>query len=366
EVNAAAPLVKGLKDHFPQKEIVFSTTTMSGFETAERVIAPLVSSLLYFPYDLRGCIFRVLDRIDPAMVVIVETDLWPNFLSIMRRKKVPVVLCNARLSHRSFKRYMRFPFIVRLTFDLLSFICPSSLEDAERLAALGIPRNRIDVPGNLKYDISHDPVNEEGARNLRASMGIGELHKILVAGSTHPGEEEILGRAFDQIRQELDHCRLIIVPRHPDRSLQVLKILNHIGLPSSLFRNNPSPVSPETVAVWVVNQMGLLQKIYEIADVVFVGGSLVRKGGHNPLEPAARSKPILFGPDMSDFNDVAQKLIRARGAVQVKDGECLARKALHLLRYPDASTDMGRNAYSVYCSGKGTVMRSLEILDRCL
>jgi 3-deoxy-D-manno-octulosonic-acid transferase len=253
-----------------------------------------------------------------------------------------------------------------MTFDLLTFICPSSTQDAERLADLGIPRDRIHAPGNLKYDIQYEPLTPQEIRKLKTTMGIGEIEKILVAGSTHPGEEEILCKALIQIRQRMIHSRLIIVPRHPDRSFQVMKILDKFGLSGTLFDSQTPSVLPDTIDVWIINRMGTLHKMYEIADVAFVGGSLVKNGGHNPLEPAACSKPILFGPDMSDFKDVSKKLIEVQGAVEVKDENSLAQEVLDLFMNRNISENMGRNAYSVYCSGKGTVIRTLKLLERYL
>ncbi|OGP57323.1 MAG: hypothetical protein A2V65_04015 [Deltaproteobacteria bacterium RBG_13_49_15] len=364
EVNAAIPLIKGLKKRFFDRDIVFSASTLSGFETAQRLAGRYARSLFFFPYDIRPSVSSIIEKVDPALVVLIETDLWPNFLQIMKQKNVPVILSNARISRRSHKRYMRFLPLVKGMFGALTFICASSLEDAERFVMLGIPRDRIDITGNLKYDKSYKPCLESEMNDLRKSMGIGPYSKVLVAGSTHKGEEEIIFRAFTGIKGKIADSRLVIAPRRPDRSLQILHALEQNRFSVSLVEKKEPNVKPEEIDVWVVNAMGILERMYDIADVVFIGGSLVKEGGHNPLEPAARSKPILFGPDMSDFEEAARMLLHAGGAFRVFHDESLANETVRLFLNQSLAAECGKNGYRVYCSGKGAVDKTLKILER--
>ncbi|MDL1987351.1 MAG: 3-deoxy-D-manno-octulosonic acid transferase, partial [Deltaproteobacteria bacterium] len=323
EVLSSVPLVMKLKKRFKDKRIVFSASTKTGFEIANKLFKKNVDSIFFFPFDLLFSVKYITGKIDPAIVIIVESDIWPNFLFEMKKRNVPVILINARLSKSSFKGYKRFSFISNQLFLSFAKICTQSIEDARRFMLLGIPSNMISTTGNIKFDQPYDPVSEKEIEILKQSVNIQPVKKILIAGSTHKGEESILIDAFSRIRKDFADTVLILVPRNPERARSVLKLCKSAGFLSILMKNFENIDKDEKFDVIVVDVIGILKRLYAIADVAFVGGSLVNIGGHNPLEPSAFSKPIIFGQYMSAFANISQMLVDSGGAVQVKNKNSL-------------------------------------------
>ncbi|MCK4468766.1 MAG: hypothetical protein KAU60_10480, partial [Desulfobacterales bacterium] len=245
-----------------------------------------------------------------------------------------------------------------------SKICVQSLEDASRFSLLGIPRGRITITGNIKFDQQYDFADREELNKLRQSLLIKPSQKILLAGSTHYGEEAILLDAFSRLKKKYLDLILIIVPRNPDRARSVCRICKSAGLfavtMSELEEKKPGQ------DVIVVDRIGILKMLYAIADMAFVGGSLVRCGGHNPIEPAAFSKPIIFGPNMSDFADISDMLIRSGGAVVVQDAESIYRSLEMLITDSKSVESIGRSAFNVFCENKGAVEKTLRVVKECL
>ncbi|MBU4419728.1 MAG: 3-deoxy-D-manno-octulosonic acid transferase, partial [Proteobacteria bacterium] len=340
EVLSSVPLVMKLKERFKDKRIVFSASTKTGFEIANKLFKKNVDSIFFFPFDLLFSVKYIAGKIDPAIVIIVESDIWPNFLFEMKKRNVPVILINARLSNRSFKGYKRFSFISNKLFLSFAKICTQSIEDAKRFMLLGIPSNMISTTGNIKFDQPYDPVSEEEIEILKQSMNIQPVKKILMAGSTHEGEESILIDAFSKIRKDFADTVLIVVPRNPERARSILKLCKSTGFSSILMKDFENIDKDEKFDVIIVDVIGILKKLYAIADVAFVGGSLVDLSGHNPLEPAAFSKPIIFGQYMSDFAHISQMLVDSGGAVQIQTTNSLYETIVEILSDSDKAQNM--------------------------
>ena len=364
EVFSSVPLVMKLKERFKDKRIVFSASTKTGFEIANKLFKKNVDSIFFFPFDLLFSVKYITGKIDPAIVIIVESDIWPNFLFEMKKRHIPVVLTNARLSNRSFKGYKRFPFISNKLFLSFAKICTQSIEDARRFMLLGIPSNMISTTGNIKFDQPYDPVSEKEIEILKQSMHIYQpVKKILLAGSTHEGEESILIDAFSRIRKDFADTVLILVPRNPERARSVLKLCKSAGFSSILMKDFKNIDKNEKFDVIIVDVIGILKRLYAVADVAFVGGSLVDLGGHNPLEPAAFSKPIIFGRYMSDFANISQMLVDSGGAVQVKNTNSLYETIADILSDSDKARNMGEKAFRVFNANKGAVEKTLKVIE---
>ena len=363
EVLSSVPFVMKLKKRFKDKRIVFSASTKTGFEIANKLFKKNVDSIFFFPFDLLFSVKYIAGKIDPAIVIIVESDIWPNFLFEMRKRNVPVILINARLSKRSFERYKRFSFISSKLFLSFAKICTQSIEDARRFMLLGIPSNMISTTGNIKFDQPYHSVSEKEIEILKQSMNIQQVKKILMAGSTHEGEESILIDAFSRIRKDFADTVLILVPRNPERARSILKLCKSAGFLSILMKNFENIDEDEKFDVIVVDVIGILKRLYAIADVAFVGGSLVDLSGHNPLEPAAFSKPIIFGQYMSDFAYISQMLVDSGGAVQVENANSLYETIADILSDSDKARNMGEKAFRVFNANKGAVEKTLKVIE---
>jgi len=366
EVISAVPLVKRLKERSHTRHIVFSASTKTGFDIANQYFNDSVKGIFYFPYDLKFSVKHVVEKIAPDVVVIVETDIWPNFLFEMKKRQTPVVLVNARLSNKSFTGYKRFDFFAKPLFLSFANICTQSVEDANRFQALGVPSHRTMVTGNIKFDQEFQFLSTEEIEDLRKWLQIQPSQKVLVAGSTHNGEESILVDAFSKMKNEFKDLLLVVIPRDPERAKSVYRIFQTAGFSVGLMKEMEKPSEGHRFDVMVVGIMGILKKLYAIADIAFIGGSLIACGGHNPLEPALFAKPIIFGQDMSDFAEISKFLMDSGGAVSVHDSASLFEAAAGLLRDPKKAIEMGEKAQQVFNANKGAVEKTLGVVETCL
>ncbi len=361
EVRSALPLVTAWKEHFPRTEICFSASTQSGFETARHMMKEHVSYIFHFPYDLIFSVKHIVSRIDPDIVVIVETDIWPNFLTEMRLRRIPVFLVNTRLSRKSFAAYKKFSFFTKPLFQTFAKICPQSIADAVRFQQLGISTDRIVLTGNMKFDQSVTVPEDHEIRQMRKNLGIVSGRKIMIAGSTHEGEEILISKVYSSLKRDFPDLCLIIAPRNPDRAVTVCRIFREQGHTARKMADAEKNPSLSCDAI-VVDRIGVLKDLYALADIAFVGGSLVPLGGHNPLEPAAFAKPVLFGPHMSDFAAVSEMLIEAGAAVLVGDEHSLYEAALDFLRNESRVYEAGKQGQRVFCENRGAVERTVEVI----
>lgn len=363
EVLSAIPLVNRLKEHSPAIDIVLSASTRTGYDIAGRRFKNSLNGIFYFPYDLAFSVKHITKKIDPDVVVIVETDIWPNFLFEMKRRNIPVILVNARLSKKSFVGYHRLRFFTQRLFLYFVHICTQSIQDAGHFQKLGVPMDRVTITGNIKFDDESRIPGSEEIEALKKSMHIPQTRKILLAGSTHPGEESKLLNAFLRIKKKgMDLC-LVVAPRNPKRAESVYGVFHSAGLSVALMKELKEKSKDKSHDVIVVDRLGVLKRLYAVADIAFVGGSLVNCGGHNPLEPAACSKPLLFGHDMSDFSDISKMLLEAGGAIRITDASSLYSATTSLLKDPEKAREMGRNAFQVFKANKGAVGKTMAVIE---
>jgi 3-deoxy-D-manno-octulosonic-acid transferase len=362
EVMASIPLIKAIKEAHPDSSLVLSTVTDTGNLIAKER-AKEVDAIIYFPFDISLSVKSSLKRIRPLLFVMVETEIWPNILRALKAKGVPSIVINGRISKRSFKGYTRIrPFIRDVLKDITVFGMQTG-SDVERIRTLGADPSKIEVIGNIKFDqsISQGSLNIE---RLRRSYGIGE-RRLFVAGSTHEGEEEIIIDTFRSLKGKFQDLTLLIAPRHIDRVKRIEGLLKERGI-ASKRRTELIENDLDEASVIILDTIGELSKVYSLATVVFVGGSLVPVGGHNILEPAIHSKPILFGPYMENFEDVALAFLEKGAAREVSDGHHLERELGSLLRNMDDARLMGKRAREVVEENRGAVEKSLRMIERFL
>lgn len=362
EVLSAEPLVEALAHKHGAHSLIFTTSTQTGFEMATRLIAPSVYAVRHFPYDTSFSVYRALNVINPRQVVVVETDIWPNFLYSLKKRRIPVYLVNARLSDRSFSGYKRVGFLMAPLLSVFGRICVQTESDRQRFLALGVPDEHAVTVGNIKFDQA--PVSmSTGERNQFAeTFNLSADRSLWVAGSTHEGEEDVLADAYRKICASGIHPVLIVAPRDPGRAAAVCNIFNRSGFDAmTLHQIKRQPAASRSVVV--IDRIGILRQWYALADVAFVGGSLVKAGGHNPLEPASAAKPILFGPHTEDFRWICQTLEDAGGAICVHDADQLAEKIIHLIGNKEDRRWVGRCAYDVFAENRGAVARTLAVIE---
>ena len=361
ESAAAVPLVEGIHRRWPELGIVVSTITPTGARiVAERLAG--TAAHRYFPIDLPGPVRRALDAARPRFFIAIETELWPNFLRALARRRIPAMIANGRISDRSFRRYRWVRGLMRRVLADVSVFAMQTEEDARRIVALGAPPSRVVVTGNLKTDLLPDA--GEATSAWRERLRLGADARVWIAGSTHRGEEAIVLDAFLRARTRCPDLALLLAPRHPERTGEVEKLIRERGLAAA--RRSRLPAGGAPGAVVILDTVGELAALYALAEVVFVGGSLVPIGGHNVLEPAMHGKPVLVGPHMSNFREGAELLQRSGGGLVVKDGPELERELARLLEDPDLARRMGEAARHAFAGRQGAVSATLDLVGRHL
>ena len=367
ESIAAAPLIKTLLARYPELPITVTCMTPTG---SERIKALFGGSEFqgrvqhcYMPYDLPWAAARFLDRLQPRLAVVMETELWPNHIHQCALRKIPVALANARLSERSARGYARF---ARLTAPMLaemSLLAVQTAAEAERFLALGARAECVRVTGSIKYDLSIDSALLERAAEQRQQWQL-EHRPVWIAASTHAGEDEIVLAAHRQLLQQQPDALLILVPRHPERFNSVFELCQREGFRS--VRRSSGYAVENTHQVLLGDSMGELLFLYALADSAFVGGSLVPNGGHNLLEPAALGKPVLSGPELFNFLEIAAQLRHAGALVEVQDAASLAAAVQRLWQQPAESARMREAGLEVMRRNQGALQRLLEGLGELL
>jgi 3-deoxy-D-manno-octulosonic-acid transferase len=369
EVVAAVPLVRLFHSRYPEYRLVVSTVTDTGREAVEQRLAG-VAEHCYAPLDFPWVVSRVVARLNPTAFLFVETELWPNLLRALSRRGVPSILVNGRLSSQSFKGYgLVRPFISQV-LETVTFCLMQSERDAERMVALGAAPTRVLRTGNIKFD---QPVPGHAGQQdslSRREITLGEHEELIVAGSTHPGEEEQLLACYQTLLREFPSLVLLLAPRHVERAAAVEAVVRSKGLAAlrrSAFRETGATSSQrEAPRVVILDTRGELAAVYQHAVLSFVGGTLIPVGGHNLLEPALWGKPVFFGPHTDHCAEVAELLIQAGGAVRVGDGVELAAEMARLLRDRAGLHRVGAAARGVIIENQGAVERSLELIGRVL
>ena len=350
EVKAVERLLEGLRRQFAGKPLVVTTVTPAG-QALARERRDIIDYTFYFPIDLPWCVRRVIDRTRPQMVVIAETEIWPNFLRECRRRGVRVVMINGRISDKSFSRYRLVRRWLRRVFEDYTIIGMQSDMDRRRIEAIGADPQKVTVFGNLKYDVAAT------ARQIDPDLAtfLGEWRQVWIAASTMPGEEELVLDAFDELIRKYPDLRLIIAPRHADRFELAQQIITARGL--ACVRRTQLRGEAN---VLLLDTIGELAALFHYATVVFVGGSLVATGGHNILEPARHGKPIVFGPHMENFRDMARLFLEAGAAVQIETASRLSPAMEELLSNPKRAVELGRRAHAIVLENTGATDRVLQ------
>jgi len=361
EVNAASSLVKSLSQHFPQLPLCLTTFTPTGSDRVHSLFQNEVFHV-YVPLDLPGAVKRFFDRIQPVFLIIMETEIWPNLYIEANRRDIPVMIANARISERSIQGYRRFKRMTTAALSHVSWIAAQSKLDAERLIEIGADETRLEVTGNLKFDMELPPGLLKQGEAIRQTWGSKRL--VLVAGSTHEGDEKPVLEAFKQLLRQYPEALLVLVPRHPERFSRAAQLTRACGLTVCLHSELID--CPPSAQCFIVDAMGELLRYYAACDVAFVGGSLEPIGGHNALEPAALAKPVLFGPHTFNFKDITDQLLNTGAAIRVNNARDLEETTARLFKQPDARDQMGRAGLELVKSGQGALERTVEIVQKLI
>ncbi len=361
EVQAALPLVRALRSGGRDLRIVVTTTTPTG---QERVRQALGNSVLhrYAPYDLPASVRRFLARVHPQLVIIMETELWPNILHQCSRQRIPVLLANARLSERSAASYRRVARTARQMLAGVSCIAAQTRQDAARLVSLGARPDRVRVTGNTKFDVRLPASLCEEAQVLRRCFGVDR--GVWIAASTHDGEERQVLQAFKTVREALPDSLLVIVPRHPDRAASVATLARKSGHVTVM--RSESPASCADASVFIGDTLGELPLFYAASDVAFVGGSLVREGGHNMLEPAALGIPVIFGPYVHDVVEISERLTQAGAGRKVDDKGELGAAVVEYMQDANLRHVAGQRGREFVEENRGALALVMELVDELM
>lgn len=360
EAITAIPLIKALQQQHPQYTILVTTTTPTG---SEQVLKHLKNQVVhvYAPYDLPSIINRFLDRCNPTLCIIMETELWPNLLHAIHQRNIPILLANARLSEPSFRNYQRITKLTRQMLANLTWVAAQSDVDGERFTKLGLDHQKLTITGNIKFDLELPDTLLDDGKTLRAHWGD---RPTLIAASTHEGEEAIILQAFKTIQQKYPNALLILVPRHPDRFEKVAKLCQSTGF--SIVRRSLNQLPDKNTDILLGDTLGELRLFYTASDIAFVGGSLVPVGGHNLIEPAAVRLPIVTGNYLHNFTAISQLLKNADAALFVDDAASLSNAVIQLLDDRVHSQVMGERAYQVSAANSGALAKHLQWIDNNL
>ena len=364
EMNVCVQVIRALEPRMPNLKIIVSTTTTTGMGELQKRL-PAHIGKIYYPVDRRKYVTSALTTIHPHAFALVESEIWPNFIWHARERGIPLFLINARLSDRSFPRYKRFGFLFRGLFASFDGVGAQNEADAAKLRELGCPPESVHVVGNLKFDAAKPegrPLLDVPA--LLGQLGVPAGAPVLVAGSTHAGEEQLLAAQFLRLRARFPNLFLILVPRHFERSPAVAAELTKLGV-QFVLRGDLTPENrhdPGSVHCLLVNTTGELRYFYEQAAVVFVGKSITAVGGQNPIEPAALGKAVVFGPNMQNFADVVKIFLAGDGAVQVNDAVELEKTFADLLARPERRAQLGQNALKIVQANQGAVGRTVDMI----
>jgi len=360
EVVAIGNLIRALRKRCPGYNFVVSTLTSTG-QTMARKAIPDARALVYFPLDFSCIVRRVLDTINPKLFIIAETEIWPNLIREAKNRRIPIIVANGRISVDSFRKYKMVKFFMKRILEKVDLFIMQSQMDAERIISLGADASKVTVTGNLKFDVEDDILLRAGGLDLKINR------PILVAGSTHRGEEEIILDVYREIRNLYPDMLLILAPRHPERISEIERLLNNKNFKFARRTQLSSQFSDgELGEVILLDTVGELGRFYVLARIVFVGGSLVPAGGHNILEPASLGKGVLFGPYMDNFQEISQCFVSMGAARVVSNKEELMSSILELLKNPEKLEKMGRIAFEIVKGHRGVAEKSAMLTKNLL
>lgn len=362
ETIAAIPLIKALQQKYPQLPITVTTMTPTGSERVKTLLKDSVSHV-YLPYDLPGAIKRFLKTTKPKIVIIMETELWPNLISQCYKQKIPLIIANARLSERSAARYGKLGKAVKQLFSKISMVAAQNQHDGERFVSLGLPTDHLAITGSIKFDINLSNEQRQKINQLKQQWQLNR--PVLIAASTHNGEDEIILTAFKKLLLKHTNLLLILVPRHPERFKTVEKLISDSGF--NYLKRSANQIPTEQTQIVLGDTMGELLELYAMADIAFVGGSLVKQGGHNPLEPALHHIAIITGEYFFNFQVICEQLIEAQGMIVcTNSADDLYSSIDCLLNDNSRRVQLGENAYLVLKQNQGALSRLLAVINHYL
>jgi len=388
EAMAVRGLFSGLAKAYADKKFIISTVTSTGNKIAKS-IARDNDLVTYLPLDFSFIVRKVIDKANPGLFIIAETEIWPNLISYLYKRNIPVVVVNGRISDNSFKGYMLIKFLLRPILNKVALFCVQTERDAQRLLKLGVYEDKVKVTGNMKFDIKDYtdskktclPEQVRDYTDLKQKLGLEVKGKLFVSASTHPGEEEIILKVYKDLLRDYSSLRLLIAPRHPERAKEVEKTVLKNGFRPfrisqlngqtgkwfdrlTIPRTIPSEVEGRAngQTVFILDTIGQLMNYYAISDIVFVGGSLVKKGGHNILEPASLGRPVLFGPHMFNFRDIAELFLKNQAAILVHNQKELREKIKDLLSNSSLATQFCQRAQELILGNQGATQKNAGLI----
>ncbi len=363
EIKASQPLVFALEKKFPHCEIIISVTSKAGKETARQMYPQF--AVISFPLDFSWVVSKFLRHFDPALVILMELELWPNFLHVCYKRNIPVMLVNGRLSEKSFRGYRRYLgwYFKKMTRAIRFFGVQCSIY-AERFKNLGIEADRIHITGNIKFDAIDNNLGNN-LNQVRKNLGLEESEKILICGSTHSPEEKMILGEFLKIRQKFPNLRLIIVPRHPQRAEEISSWIRELKFVPICKTKITSNYSADKNDIIIVDTIGELKNLYRICTIAFIGGSLIPHGGQNFIEPASFGKTVLTGPYMQNFPDI-RVFLEQNAIIQIKNISELTPKIIELLESSEISENIGNKAKMIVEQSKGSTEKNMELCQSLL
>ncbi|WFP50929.1 lipid IV(A) 3-deoxy-D-manno-octulosonic acid transferase [Methylomonas sp. EFPC3] len=361
EAEAASPLIKWMQSQYPELPVLVTTTTPTGSARVRAVLADRVEHV-YLPYDLPLVVGRFITHFRPRLAVIMEKEIWPNLFAACAEASIPLYIVNARLSERSAQSYQRIPALVRPALAGVAAIAVQTVDDRTRFIQIGAQPDRVRVLGNIKFDVTVAPEVVGQGQALKAQAFAGRW--VLVLASTHHGEEDVFLELYPQLKAALPELLLLIVPRHPERFQTVRALCEQRGL-QVVMRSEQRACGAQT-DVYIGDSMGELKMLYAAADAAFVGGSLVPVGGHNVLEPAAAGVPVIFGPEMFNFQEIAERMLAAEAAVQCAGAQALPAAVLRLYQDIDFKNRLVGNARQFVADNQGAAERTAALLAESL
>ncbi len=360
ETLASAPLVRGLLARYPDHQMLVTTMTPTGSARVRALYGDRVLHC-YAPYDLPGAVARFLNRVQPALAIMMETELWPNTVAALAKRQVPIALVNARLSERSARGYAKVAKLSGPMLQRLSLVAAQHAADGQRFVDLGLPAERLKIMGSIKFDLElsdADRAKGQALRQLWLGEQVDQL-KLLIAASTHKSEEQPVLEAFGKARETHPELRLLLVPRHPERFKEAAELAEQQGF-KVVRRSEEQPLGDAEVILG--DSMGEMMALFGAADLVFMGGSLVPTGGHNMLEPALYGLPILTGPHLFNFQEISRALLNVEGMQEVADADALAQALVALLEQPERAHAMGQAALALVAQNRGALDRVQSLL----
>lgn len=357
EVTCSIPLLKKINEQFPQTGIMVTTMTHTGREIARRSF-PKADQFLFLPIDYPFFIRKFIKKLNPIILLIAETEIWPNLIATCGRSGIPVVIFNGRISEKSYHRYRLFRFFFRRILNYVLLFLVQSKQDHNRMLKIGATAERIKVTGNIKFDLTPSPFLEEKRMEFLKMLELNETNLILIAGSTHHNEEEIILDIYKDLKKLFPELILIVAPRHIQRLQEIEEILKNKSFSwtkRSLYKINKNQSNKFNFDVILLDTVGELKDLYSIASLVFIGGSLIPVGGHNPIEPLVFKRCVIFGPHMFNFKEISSTLTQDGGAIQVKDSKDLYENIKRLLSDKELRNRIGEIGHRIIENHRGAI-----------